>query len=157
MLKRKSNGKKAKWILHRLRGLIEYDIQQELSEIVKHSNDSKDAHGQQLCSKAEQMLQQLDAQVDPAIACSTMLKFFADGDAGRVQNQSSSVSKEAQTQPPPVSKESLKTPPVSGMDKKTTRDALEQACAVLQTYDAEPEEKRQEAAELQQEREHDGR
>jgi hypothetical protein len=81
----------------------------------------------------------------------------ADGDAGSVQNQSSSVSKEAQTQPPPVSKESLKTPPVSGMDKKTTRDALEQACAELQTYDAEPEEKRQEAAELQQEREHDGR
>jgi hypothetical protein len=77
MLKRKSNGKKAKWILHRLRGLIEYDIQQEFSEIVKHSNDSIDAHGQQLCSKAEQMLQQLDAQVDPAIACSTMLKFFA--------------------------------------------------------------------------------
>jgi hypothetical protein len=32
---------------------------------------------QQLCSKAEQMLQQLDAQVDPAIASSTMLKFFA--------------------------------------------------------------------------------
>ncbi|CAM6073952.1 unnamed protein product [Sphagnum tenellum] len=149
--------REAKWILHRLRGLIEYDIQQEFSEIVKHSNDSIDAHGQQLCSKAEQMLQQLDAQVDPAIACSTMLNFFADGDAGRVQNQSSSVSKEAQTHPPPVSKESLKTPPVSGMDKKTTRDALEQACAVLQTYDAEPEEKRQEAAELQQEREHDGR
>ncbi len=85
------------------------------------------------------------------------LQIVADGDAGRVQNQSSSVSKEAQTQPPPVSKESLKTPPVSGMDKKTTRDALEQACGVLQTYDAEPEEKRQEAAELQQEREHDGR
>jgi hypothetical protein len=38
MLKRKSKGKKAKWILHRLRGLIEYDIQQEFSEIVKHSN-----------------------------------------------------------------------------------------------------------------------
>jgi hypothetical protein len=34
------------------------------------------------------------------------------------------------------------------MDKKTTRDALEQARAVLQAYDAELEEKRQEAAEL---------
>ncbi|CAM6025430.1 unnamed protein product [Sphagnum balticum] len=88
----------------------------EFSEIVKHSNNSKDAHGQELCSKAEQILQQLDAQVDPAIACSTMLKFFA----------------------------------VSGVDKKTTRDALEEAHAVLQTYDAELEEKRQEAAELQQ-------
>jgi hypothetical protein len=42
MLKRKSNGKKAKWILHRLGGLIEYDIiQQEFSEIVKHSNESQ--------------------------------------------------------------------------------------------------------------------
>jgi hypothetical protein len=77
MLKRESNSKKAKCIHHRLGGLIEYDIQQEFSEIVKHSNDSKDAHMQQLCSKAEQMLQQLAAQVDPAIACSTMLKFFA--------------------------------------------------------------------------------
>ncbi len=45
MLKKKSNGKKAKWILHRLRGLIEYDIKQEFSKNVKHSNDSKDAHG----------------------------------------------------------------------------------------------------------------
>ncbi|CAM6069335.1 unnamed protein product [Sphagnum tenellum] len=126
----------------------------ELDCVRRIFHDSKDAHGQQLCSKAEQMLQQLDAQVDPAIACSTMLKFFADGDAGRVQNQSPSVSKEAQTQPPRVSKESLRTPPVSGMDKTTTRDALERARAALQTYDAELEEKRQEAAELQQEREH---
>ncbi|CAM6035460.1 unnamed protein product [Sphagnum compactum] len=126
----------------------------ELDCVRRIFHDSKDAHGQQLCSKAEQMLQQLDAQVDPAIACSTMLKFFADGDAGRVQNQSPSVSKEAQTQPPHVSKESLRTPPVSGMDKTTTRDALERARAALQTYDAELEEKRQEAAELQQEREH---
>jgi hypothetical protein len=94
---------------------------------------------------------------DQIIELLVILQIVADGDAGRVQNQLSSVSKEAQTQPPPVSKESLKTPPVSGMDKKTTRDALEQARAVLQTYDAELEEKRQEAAELQQEREHDGR
>jgi hypothetical protein len=43
MLKRKSNRKKAKLIRHRLGGLIEYDIQQEFSEIVKHSNDSKGA------------------------------------------------------------------------------------------------------------------
>ncbi|CAK9861194.1 unnamed protein product [Sphagnum jensenii] len=126
----------------------------ELDCVRRIFHDSKDLHGQQLCSKAEQMLQQLDAQVDPAIACSTMLKFFADGDAGRVQNQSPSVSKEAQTQPPRVSKESLRTPPVSGMDKTTTRDALERARAALQTYDAELEEKRQEAAVLQQEREH---
>jgi hypothetical protein len=38
MLKRKSKGKKAKWILHRLGGIIEYDIQQEFSEIVQRSN-----------------------------------------------------------------------------------------------------------------------
>jgi hypothetical protein len=38
MLKRKSNGKKAKWILHRPGGLMEYGIQQEFSEIVKCSN-----------------------------------------------------------------------------------------------------------------------
>jgi hypothetical protein len=49
----------------------------ELDCVRRIFHDSKDAHGQQLCSKAEQMLQQLDAQVDPAIACSTMLKFFA--------------------------------------------------------------------------------
>jgi calcineurin-like phosphoesterase family protein len=45
MMKKKNNGKKAKWILHRLRGLIEYDIQQEFLENVKHSNDRKDAQG----------------------------------------------------------------------------------------------------------------
>ncbi len=45
MLKKKSNGKKEKWIFHKLGGLIKYDIQQEFSENVKHSNDSKDAHG----------------------------------------------------------------------------------------------------------------
>jgi len=49
----------------------------ELDCVRRIFHDSKDAHGQQLCSKAEQMLQQLDAQVDPAIACRTMLKFFA--------------------------------------------------------------------------------
>ncbi len=79
---------------------------------------------------------------------------MADGDVGGIQSQAPSVSREGQIQPAPVSEEAVKAPPVSGRDNKTTRDTLDRARAALQTYDAELEEKRQEAAELQQEREH---
>ncbi|CAM6045951.1 unnamed protein product [Sphagnum compactum] len=126
----------------------------ELDCVRRIFRDSNDARGQQLCSKAEEMLLLLDAQLDPAPACSAMLNFFSDGDVGGIQSQAPSVSREGQIQPAPVSEEAVKTPPVSGRDNKTTRDTLDRARAALQTYDAELEEKRQEAAELQQEREH---
>jgi hypothetical protein len=40
-------------------------------------HDSNDARGRQLCSKAEQMLRHLGAQVDLSLVCSTVLKFFS--------------------------------------------------------------------------------
>jgi len=126
----------------------------ELDCVRRIFRDSNDARGQQLCSKAEEMLLLLDAQLDPAPACSAMLNFFSDGDVGGIQSQAPSVSREGQIQPAPVLEEAVKAPPVSGRDNKTTRDTLDRARAALQTYDAELEEKRQEAAELQQEREH---
>jgi chromosome segregation ATPase len=76
----------------------------------------------------------------------------ADGDIGGIQSQPPSVSNEVQSQPPPVSNGVVKNPPASQKGHEvSTRDALEQARTALQTYDAELEEKRKEAAELQQE------
>jgi hypothetical protein len=49
----------------------------ELDCVRRIFHDSTDACGQQLCSKAEQMLQHLGAQVDLSLACSTVLKFFS--------------------------------------------------------------------------------
>ncbi|CAM6063857.1 unnamed protein product [Sphagnum tenellum] len=120
----------------------------ELDCVRRIFHDSNDARGQQLCSKAEQMLQQLGAQVDLPLVCSTVLKFFS----GEIQSQAPSVSNEVQSQPPPVSNGVVKNPPASQKRHEvSTRDALEQARTALQTYDAELEEKRKEAAELQQE------
>jgi hypothetical protein len=49
----------------------------ELDCVRRIFHDSNDARGQQLCSKAEQMLRHLGAQVDLSLACSTVLKFFS--------------------------------------------------------------------------------
>jgi len=49
----------------------------ELDCVRRIFRDSNDARGQQLCSKAEEMLLLLDAQLDPAPACSAMLNFFS--------------------------------------------------------------------------------
>ncbi|CAM6016790.1 unnamed protein product [Sphagnum balticum] len=120
----------------------------ELDCVRRIFHDSNDARGQQLCSKAEQMLRHLDAQVDLSLACSTVLKFFSGG----IQSQAPSVSNKVQSQPSPVSNGVVKNPPASQKGHEaSTRDALEQARTALQTYDAELEEKRKEGAELQQE------
>lgn len=53
-----------------------------------------------------------------------------------------------------VTKDSMKLSPTAiNSRQKSTRDTLERARTALQAYDSELEEKRQEAAELQQERE----
>lgn len=48
----------------------------ELDCVQRIFHGSADTRGQQLCNKAEQVLQQLNSQVDAAIACRAMIKFF---------------------------------------------------------------------------------
>lgn len=74
-----------------------------------------------------------------------------------VAAEGDTVAAATQGQEAPVTKEPVKSPPVVPSNRqkssRDTRETLERARAALQTYDTELEEKRQEAAELKQERE----
>ena len=51
-------------------------LARELDCVRRIFHGSTDTRGKQLCSKAEMILQQLNSQVDTAVACRSMIKFF---------------------------------------------------------------------------------
>ncbi|XP_024398364.1 uncharacterized protein [Physcomitrium patens] len=121
-------------------------LARELDCVRRIFHGSTDTRGKQLCSKAEMILQQLNSQVDTAVACRSMIKFFDESAAyGSTSSQAQST---------PLSVETKKLPSSSFDNKQTsTQTTLEIAKEALATYDSELEQKRQEASELQQERE----
>lgn len=120
-------------------------LARELDCVRRIFHGSTDTRGKQLCSKAEMILQQLNSQVDTAIACRSMIKFFDESSSyGATPGQAPST---------PLSAETKVSPLPFSSKQPSTQTTLEMAKEALATYDSELEQKRQEASELQQERE----
>lgn len=130
-------------------------LAKELDCVRKIFHGSEDMRGKQLCWKAEQMLQKLENKVDAAEVCRSMLRFFQEGNAeldgacGPNKKSSSLKVNDAPGHMADLARESIPKTTSSGGSKLVD---LDNACAVLQNFDRNLEDKKTEAAELHYDR-----